>query len=260
MGAGPLNAKLSQLFIRATLHLSDYRSYRDENTRQLINKIGFKRKDAIVPDLANSLDISDYEETVAAKNSSKVVGIGPVGFFKEGCWPESDSNVYAAYVDKMCSIIEWLVERQYDILFLPGEAYYDLLTINDIKAALAQKGLHSISEHFIEKEILSVDDLLEAISITDIVIVSRFHNLLLSQRLQKPAIAISYQSKIDSLMQNTKQGIYCSDISSFMVDSVISQFVSLEENREKTMVEVKEYYDACSANMDAQYDLIFGLL
>ena len=47
-------------------------------------------------------------------------------------------------------------------------------------------------ERIIDEPIASVDDLLKQLAATDVVVATRFHNVLLALLLNKPAIAISY--------------------------------------------------------------------
>ncbi len=259
VGAGPLDAKLSQLFTRATLNLADYRSYRDESSKRFIEQIGFKRDDPVYPDLAHSLDINCYnQEKAVHTNHQKVVGIGPIGFFKLESWPEYDPEIYAAYLAKMCAFVTWLIQEQYAILFLPGEAFYDQLVIADLKEALIQNGVSIGKEQLIDREILTLEDLIQSIAITDFVVASRFHNVLLSQLMEKPVLAISYQAKIDSLMLNTDQSKYCLPIATFGVDDLKARFNALKENQEKIIKQVKQHYQDYRKALDQQYDRIFS--
>lgn len=49
---------------------------------------------------------------------------------------------------------------------------------------------------------------------TEIVVTSRFHGVLLSQLHEKPVLAISYHKKIDCLMDDTGQGDFVVPITS----------------------------------------------
>ena len=53
-GAGPIDASLSKLFIKWALKLADYRSFRDRESKGLIEKIGFTTDDPVTPDLVFS--------------------------------------------------------------------------------------------------------------------------------------------------------------------------------------------------------------
>lgn len=259
VGAGPINSRLSQLFIRYTLSLADYRSFRDEFSRQLIRRIGFKREVPVYPDLAYSLPIGN---TVAAKykNSRPIVGIGPMGYFKKGCWPEDNETLYADYLDKMTAFVTWLLEKQYDILFLPGEAHFDQLVIGDLIESLEHKRLPDLKEHLLRPAVLTVDELISNLRITDYVVASRFHNVLLAQLVGKPVLAISYQEKIEDLMMEMGQIDYCVAISQFRVEDLRVKFAALETHHDTIVKEVEGKSRDYQAALNEQYEKIFQII
>ena len=65
VGAGPLDFWKSRLFIKYALPLAQYRSYRDEDAKRYIKEVvGFHENDPVYPDLANSLQITKYQQLV----------------------------------------------------------------------------------------------------------------------------------------------------------------------------------------------------
>lgn len=257
VGAGPLDAKLSRLFIRYALSLANYRSYRDEYSRKYVKEVvGFQKNDSVYPDLAFSLQ-TGLSPSIPEPSSRKLVGIGPVGYFREGCWPEADAEIYRHYLNKLATFIEGLVEKRYGIIFLPGETYFDQLAIDDLKKVLADHGV-DLKAHLVEASILTVKDLLAQIQRVDFVVVSRFHNLLLSQILNKPALALSYQAKIDSLMAATEQGQYCFPINRFDEKVLLQTFTDLEANQEVIRQQVRQHIQVYRDALNEQYEKIFG--
>src|SRR6266496_2094539 len=116
VGAGPIDHKLSRWFIKAALSLADYRSYRDEDSKRLIESIGFKWNDPVYPDLAHSLEIKRYSNARLSKITHPVVGIGPMAYFDPRVWPERDQRVYIGYLSKLASFSAWLLQNGYNIL------------------------------------------------------------------------------------------------------------------------------------------------
>src|SRR5271169_2985675 len=56
VGAGPLYGALGRCFVKSALSLANFRSYRDDSTRQYLNRIGFRvDNDPVYPDLVFSL-------------------------------------------------------------------------------------------------------------------------------------------------------------------------------------------------------------
>src|SRR5207245_1354156 len=75
----------------------------------------------------------------------------------------------------------------------------------------------------------SFEELLSQLATMKVVVASRFHNLLLALMLGKPALAISFHEKDDSLMTAVGLQEFCQDIANLNVSTLIEQFVRLEE-------------------------------
>jgi polysaccharide pyruvyl transferase WcaK-like protein len=91
----------------------------------------------------------------------------------------------------------------------------------------------------------------------DLVVASRLHTLLLAQVAGKPAIALSYQSKIDELMAGFGQGSYCFPVDQFDAEQVKERFVSLAENRNAITGKIAEITRTRQVALEEQYERIF---
>lgn len=235
VGAGPVDHFLSGWFIRGALSLADYRSYRDQYSKDFINKVGFKRNDPVYPDLAFSLEIEPYLERASnfvSERSFPLVGVSPMPYFDPRVWPERNQQVYNNYLSKLADFVVWLVETEHNVLLFPSEAVNDKIVINDLRELLSQKGISRTDPRIFEPFVETVDDLLEQLAMTDAIVASRFHGVLLGQLLNKPVLALSYHKKIDTLMNNTGQTKYCMPIDSFKVAELTKRFLDLKNNSE----------------------------
>jgi polysaccharide pyruvyl transferase WcaK-like protein len=255
VGAGPIDASLSKVFIRWALRLAQYRSYRDPASRRLVEGIGGPQGDPVYPDLAFSLKHPD--SSLHRRDSRLAVGVGPIGFFKHGCWPEFNDSIYAAYLEKMASLVAWLLENDYTVTYLVGESHYDRLAIEDLKQTLAAAGVFPTSDQVFEPPIETVEDITCLLASLDLVVASRLHTLLLAQVAGKPAIALSYQSKIDELMAGFGQGSYCFPVDQFDAEQVKERFVSLAENRNAITGKIAEITRTRQVALEEQYERIF---
>ena len=79
----------------------------------------------------------------------------------------------------------------------------------------------------------SVHELLSQLSATDLVVATRFHNVLMSLLLNKPVIAISFHHKCSSLMSEMGLSEYCHDINQMNADALIEQFQALVRNADE---------------------------
>ena len=96
------------------------------------------------------------------------------------------------------------------------------------------------------------------IAATNIVVATRFHNVLLSLLCDKPVIAISYHHKCDSLMSAMGLSAYCLDIKELKADRLIEKFCDLNTNAEKLTPLIREKVREFRKVLDEQYQFIFN--
>ena len=265
VGAGPIDSSLSRFFIKKALSLASYRSYRDDYSKNYIAKVvGFEEDDPVYPDLAHSLEIVDYQALAAfqkvkmPRTYQRIVGIGPMPYLAPEGLQEPQSPLQLEYLTKLASFISWLIQNQCAILFFTGEAYYDRFIIDDLKEILNKTGVVYSSDQIIENSIQTTDDLMVQLAMTDIVVASRFHGVLLSQLLNKPVMAISYHPKIDLLMADTGQAEYCLQIDNFDVDTLKERFTALEANRDSIKQQLAKRTQEYREALNEQYERLFG--
>ena len=111
--------------------------------------------------------------------------------------------------------------------------------------------------HIINEPICSVEGLLSQIAATDVVVATRFHNVLLALLCDKPVISISFHHKCESLMSAMGLSEYCLDINDLTADRLIEEFRALQSNSDmiKPLIRAKarEFREA----LDEQYKFIF---
>ena len=112
--------------------------------------------------------------------------------------------------------------------------------------------------HIIDEPICSVEDLLSQIAATDIVVATRFHNVLLALLCNKPVISISFHHKCESLMSAMGLSEYCLDINDLKADRLIEKFCDLETNANKMKPLIREKAREFREALDEQYKLIFN--
>lgn len=256
VGAGPLDRSLGRALVKSALSLADYRSYRDETSRDYLKGIGFRAaRDPIYPDLAFSLPEGLLsQDHTQAHRGRRVVGLGLMVYAGRYSATDPRPETYTAYLESLAVFATWLLEHDYDIRLLLGDADTDV--IDEFRSALARVGAYD-DERIIEQPIASVHDVLAEIAATDVIVATRFHNVLLALLLDKPVIAISFHHKSSSLMSTMKLSDYCHSIDGMDADRLIRQFQELEQNRDAVMRTIGQGVDDARAALDEQYDLLF---
>src|SRR5262249_14427576 len=98
VGAGPLVRPLSKWFVRSALSLSDYASFRDEQSMAFVNHIGFKGRTYFFPDGAYSLDTPPLSSGPASKRDKVVVGLAPMAYGDPRLSPKHDPIAYNDFI------------------------------------------------------------------------------------------------------------------------------------------------------------------
>jgi polysaccharide pyruvyl transferase WcaK-like protein len=256
VGAGPIKARLSKLFIRTGVSLCEYRSYRDHFSLELVN--GPLADDPVYPDLAWGIPVDAVVPAPRPPGVGLVVGLGPIGYFKEGCWPEHDRAKYGAYLDKLASFVDWLVQQGHVAVFVPGEVHYDQLAVDDLLTRLS--ALRVDRKKILRPEVTTVVELLAQLSSIDVFVGSRFHGLLLAQALGKPGIGLSYQEKVDSLMHDAEQSENCFPVGTFDLADLKSSFSAIERDYEAVRQQVGARAEKCRSSLEEQYRRVFAAI
>jgi polysaccharide pyruvyl transferase WcaK-like protein len=257
VGVGPLESHIGKLCVKSALSLAQFRSYRDVESLEYLEGIGFRPSgDRIYPDLAFSLPSarSDYD---APKGRRPVVGLGLM--WHAAMYGEKPTcTQYAGYLGTMMAFAEWLLDRGFDIRLLIGDVA-DEPVMRQFESLLKARCVIDQDERIIANSIESFQDLLSELAITDFVVATRFHNVLLSLFLGKPSIAISFHHKCSSLMSQMGLSEYCLDIKSLETADLIQKFSSLESNGDRLRAVIRSRAENCRAALNEQYRFLFKL-
>jgi polysaccharide pyruvyl transferase WcaK-like protein len=256
VGAGPIKFRLSRFFIKFALNFSNYRSYRDESSRKLIQAIGVKGEDFVFPDIAYSLTVN-RRDTCEVRGEHHIVGISPMAYLDHRCWPENDKEFYESYVKKIAALTLWLIQRQYIVSFFCSQLIMDAPVIQDVKRAMENMETAIRWQHIIEPPVNSVKDLVNALGMCYFVVASRLHGVILSHLLYKPVIALSYHEKIDMLMADMGHSDYCLDINNFSLDVLKDRVYMLQSYHEILTTQIRNKVSSYKLALENQYNRIF---
>jgi polysaccharide pyruvyl transferase WcaK-like protein len=218
--------------------------------------IGFPTNgDRVYPDLVFSLPENTIPHDDGKREGRPVVGLGLMEYAGRYSDEKPNNAIYLAYLDNLVVFARWLLAHDYVIRLLIGERG-DGRASKDFKSLLASFGPYD-EERIIDQPPFSVEQLLPQIAATDIVVATRFHNILLALVLNKPAIGISFHQKVASLMSDMGLAEYCHDINQMNAGRLIEQFQGLEKNAEKLKTVIRQRVEESRKALDEQYKLIF---
>src|SRR5262249_9654488 len=102
----------------------------------------------------------------------------------------------------------------------------------------------------------SVSDLLRQIASTDLVVATRFHNVIFALMCGKPVISLSFHDKCASLMGAAGLTAYCLRFDQLTPQTLIERFCELVRNREALKSHIAGKMQEFRTALDEQYTVI----
>lgn len=261
VGAGPIDRHLSRWFIKRALSLATFRSYRDFSAREYLIGIGFPAKnDPVYPDLVFNMPLPESISRGHGKKSRRRVAIGIMSYLGKSGPDKRDHGFDERYLEKVVAFAAWLVENHYDVRLLFGDIRYDPPALEYTRRLLTASLPPGDRCRVIDEPVSSTRELLSELAATDVVVATRFHNLLLALMLNKPVISISFHQKCNSLMSLMGLSRYCLDIDTLEVNQLIERFGDMEENARQLSLLIAARNEELRAALDEQDSAIFKLL
>jgi polysaccharide pyruvyl transferase WcaK-like protein len=263
VGAGPLDGRLSKLFVRSAIWLSDYASYRDANSKILVEG-GRPRVDGrVFPDLAFGLPFQSPLKHVRGERGKPVIGINPMPVYDKRYWFEHDDTRYSDYVDKIAALAARLIKSGYSIFFF-ATMWRDDAVIADVLGALESRhGLVLDANHYV-KPSHEVSELVAVIQSADIVVATRFHAVVLPYHLGVPVLGVGYFRKTYDLMQQMGQAQYHESLDDLDVERLWDKFLALVGNwsaeQERILLKAAAYRRQIDEQWDTVTKLVIGAM
>jgi polysaccharide pyruvyl transferase WcaK-like protein len=260
IGVGPLYGTPGRYLAKLILSLADFRSYRDDKSREYLRAIGFRvDNDSVYPDLAFSLPEAVIPHADDRRQSRPVVGLGVMEYAGKYSTATPDQAIYTNYMEALGSFVEWLLDHDYNVRLLSGDVG-DKHTIQELKHSLRKRLPGLDNARIVEEPVTSVGNLLSQIAATDIVVATRFHNVLFGLLCNRPVVSISFHHKCKSLMRAMDLEDYCLDINDLNAETIIRKFCDAEKNTADIKLLVAKKLRVFREELDEQYKLILNYL
>jgi polysaccharide pyruvyl transferase WcaK-like protein len=212
---------------------ASYRSYRDENSKTFMESIGLDVSgDPVYPDIAFKLATPDGAPAGGLEEKSLTVGVGLMSYSGWYNFSDSSANIYATYVAKMVRFILWLLDCGHNVRILQGETS-DRRAIDDVLAAIRLRAPNLAPDRIVAQTTTTLHDLMGEIVKTDLVVATRFHNVVCALKLGRPTLSVSYAKKNDVLLEDMGLGEFCQHVEDLDVERLIAQFTKLEKQKGK---------------------------
>lgn len=259
VGVDEMKTRLSRFFTRTALSLASYRSYRDMVSKGLLDKWAFTRNDACVPDLAFGLRVPT--ETLLSDSSARppLVGISPMAFGRSGSWPKPAHDTYTKYLSCLAEFTAFLTGRGYRVVFFKSSGI-DPHAIEDLQKMIMQRWPVGVLDTIAVPTVEILQELLQEVKKVDFVVASRLHGVILSHILGKPVLAISYDRKVMTHMQDVGQEKYVLDLKNINSSELATCFQSLVNEAEEVRRNIRKHVLCFQKSVEMQFEHLSQLL
>ena len=255
VGATEIRQPLARHLVTAAARLAYYRSFRDDFSREAMRRMGLDTSgDAVYPDLAfalpTPLDIPVVEG---------MVGVGVMDYHGSNDDRRQADQLHASYVEKMKSFVLWLVDNGRSVRLFTTDVH-DERIMREVIADLRAHRPQLEPSRIVAEPVHSLDELMRQIASVDIVVASRFHNVLCALKLAKPTLSVGYAAKFGVLMEEAGMAEFCQSAHSVDVDRMIEQFVELESRSAQLQKMIMERTAANVRLLNRQFATLSALL
>jgi polysaccharide pyruvyl transferase WcaK-like protein len=257
---GEFGSTLSRVFLSAALRSARYRSYRDQKTRELTTVLLQRvAADPVVPDLVFSMPRSQLPPPAGIRGIAQrrtVVAISPMAFAKPGRWPTEDRALHDRYLCEMAEVLSQLLRREYFLVIVYSSLFDDESVIPELLARLDDESKQRLAAQMHLPTIATWKDLVATLRDVDLLIASRLHSTILGFVSETPLIAVSFDPKVDWVMQDLGQTDYLLQIGDFTAKDVIDRLDRLMLCKNVVSRQIASYRHRIASVFAKQYDTL----
>ncbi|MGB6199054.1 MAG: polysaccharide pyruvyl transferase family protein [Candidatus Acidiferrales bacterium] len=260
IGRGALESRLGRFFMRVALGIAEYRSYRDNESKIVAQSLLDARNDLVYPDLAFSYPYPTFPPLVrdASPPDRLVVGVSPIDYCDPRAWPIKDAKRYDAYVSTLAQVVKWILNEGHQVFFFWTDGP-DVAAIDDIQAIVSGNSTGAnLIPVLVGPPRQNTDGLLEGIRHADLIIASRLHGVILSHLSGIPVLALSYDPKIRTHMDEIGSKEFCLEVDDMDSQAIIERFAALRAALRRESDHIRAARLRLRRELDPQYDLLLG--
>ena len=261
VGVGPLRHRLSRFFVKSALLLADYRSYRDDSSKQYMWHIGFDpTNDPVYPDLAFSLPTPTMPQDSHCNRWKPVIAVGVKDYRgQHGSWPRQHQadDIYRRYLEMVTTLVAWLLEHMYTVRLVIGDVSYDTQVLADLRKSLNERDVKYEDHQLIDEPIESPEELVLQLASCDVVVSARFHNIVLGLLLNRLVVALSYHEKFSTLLDSPDLAKYYLPLDHVDASMIIDKLFELQRSRDELKRHISRKVEEYRRALDEQYRFIF---
>jgi polysaccharide pyruvyl transferase WcaK-like protein len=263
VGACKMKSRISRRFLSAAFCMACYRSYRDEKSRRIAaGLLQRAAKDSVVPDLAFSIPASELPPPAPIRSMSQgrtVIALSPIAYAKPENWPSEDRAVYDRYVQHMAQVLSLLLGRGYSLVIVCSSLGDDDHVIPEILDHLDDDAKKKVPGRIHIPAITTWKDFVASLRDVDILIASRLHSVILGFVTSRPTIAVSFDPKVDWVMEDLGQTDYLLQIRDFSAGDLVETLERIQLHKTTAAEHITSYQRRILPICKLQYDALAEL-
>jgi polysaccharide pyruvyl transferase WcaK-like protein len=228
VGANRTRSAATRWVLARAAQLADYRSYRDQLSREAVRSMGVDvSTDRVYTDLAFAL----AESPGAGKKNAdgRVVGVGLMNYRGSGDDRHRADQLHATYVRAMKRLVDTFLEEGWQVRLFTGDREDEAVVRKVVAYAHARRP----EAPLVAEQVSSMAELMDVIAAVDVVVASRYHNVLGALMLAVPTLSVSYAEKNDVLMADMGMAEFCHPAAALDHAGLAAQFRELVRRREE---------------------------
>ncbi|MGB3438084.1 MAG: polysaccharide pyruvyl transferase family protein [Actinophytocola sp.] len=246
VGSNVINQRMMRFLIRWAAGLAHYRSFRDSLSRDSLATMGVDTsRDEVFPDLVFALPGPDV--TV----ESGTVAVGLMDYHGSNDDRASADLIHKTYVEGMRRFVRWLVDGGHRVRLLIGD---------EVDEKIVREFMADMPETLVYEQIRTLGDVMAQIARAEVVVATRYHNVLCALKLGKPTVSVSYSAKNDRIMADMGIGEYTQDARTVDADRLIVQFTEVVAAADRIGLVLGENAGRKSAQLARQFEVLSAAL
>ncbi|MDX3924421.1 MAG: polysaccharide pyruvyl transferase family protein [Shinella sp.] len=238
VGAGPIDHPLSRWLFRHAARSADYRSFRDGFSRRYIEALGVDvSQDREFPDIAFRLPLPAERDD--PERNHFTIGVGVMNYRGWSKIHADATAIYRTYIGKIAAFVLSLIRQGFKVRLLTGDIR-DRKAVDDVLDVLKEDETDDLLCNVSAACGETLHSLMEEILQTDMVVVSRYHNVVCALKTGRPVISIGYAQKNEDLLASFLQSRYCQHIETFDVETLTLQFQDVLANYEEVRRQIAD--------------------
>jgi polysaccharide pyruvyl transferase WcaK-like protein len=215
---------------RWILRLSHYCSFRDEESRNAMTSLrGTGQRDAVVPDLTFAMPTSDIYWVRPGH-----IAIGVISYDGAHDDPNRGAGVRGRYLESMTRLVTRLVDEGRTVSLFIGDVHDQPVAV-EIERSVRRARRELGSDAVTVSKADTLEGIMAEMAEAELVVASRFHNLICALKLAKPIVSLGYAGKNADLLKEFGLGEFTQPVDAFDVDRLSDQIA--EARRGAPLVE-----------------------